>query len=122
MLRSSDGLEADEGNLHTQQKAQNVKRGVTREEPIAKSVHDQKGENVEGNQVDDEDVSSPGTDHVEVGQSGHRGPEDGSSLDRFDPQEVRELERENSDTLVVVASSDRSRNVPRHDGDEASGQ
>ena len=54
-------------------------------------THDNKGEDVEGNEIDDEHVAAPGRNHVEVGQRAQRGPHHRARLQRFHPQEIREL-------------------------------
>lgn len=77
---------------------------------------------MEWNQIDDEHVASPCRYHVEVRQGGHARPEDRTSLDRFNPKVVGDLQRENRDSLVVITASYGSRNVAGYDGDEASSE
>ena len=59
---------------------------------------------MEGDEVDDEDVASPGRDHVEVGHGSPRPKVHAPCLDSFDPQVVGEHEGKYGDSLIVIAA------------------
>ena len=127
MLRCLNGLESNEGNLHGAEQANNEEGVVGHVNPLRISVHQQKDEHVEGDQVDDKDVAAPSghlkrigrlirffkrsavtfSHHVKVGEGSPCGPVDGASLDGLDPQEVGEHESEDGNALVVIGPSDR---------------
>lgn len=66
------------------------------------------------NQVDNKNVSSPSGHHVKIGKSSQGSPENGSSLDRLDPQVISEHEGKDGNAFVVIASSNRTRYVARN--------
>lgn len=45
---------------------------------------------VEGNDVDDEDVATPGGDHVEIGESAAGGDEEGAGVDGLENERGKE--------------------------------
>lgn len=57
------------------------------------------------NQVDDENVSSPCTNHVKVGEGAKGRPEHGSSVHGSHPHCVGEDQRENGNTFIIEGSS-----------------
>ncbi len=56
-------------------------------------------------QVGNEDVSTPGRDHVPVEERGQRAPESGSVLQGFDPEEEGEDKQKDCNCFVVIAAS-----------------
>lgn len=80
MFRGAYGLEPNEGNLHRANKAQDVEGGVGRVEAVREASHQQEGEHVEWDEVDDVHVAAPRTHHVEVGEGSHRRPEQAPCL------------------------------------------
>ena len=74
---------------------------------------------MERDEVDDEDVSSPGGDHVEVSQCRPGSPVDRAGLHCFDPEVVGEHQGEDCDALIVVAPRHGPADVAGHDGNEA---
>ena len=73
---------------------------------------------MQGQQVRDEDVSTPSADHVSIEQRTETCPHDAPLFDRLDPQIEREDQQKDSDGLVIVAPCHRSRNVSRRDAHE----
>ena len=78
MLRSLHGLEADEGNLHRADETDDKEGVVCHVDAVTKAVHQQENKDMERDQIDDEDVATPGGNHVEVGEGAPGCPEDGS--------------------------------------------
>ena len=122
MLRAANGQESNKGNLHTRQRAEGKPRGVTDVEPGAVASHADQNEGVQGQQIGDEDISTPRRDHVSVKQRGQRAPEHGAVLDSLNPQEEGEDKQEDSNGLVVVTTGDRTRDIPRRDAHEGCGE
>ena len=60
MLAGSDGLEADEWDLHGAQQAEDEEGGVGRVEAGRVAAHHHQREHVERDEVDDEHVATPG--------------------------------------------------------------
>ena len=54
--------------------------------------------------VDKKDISSPGTDHVEVSNRAETSPVDIASLDTLDPEVVGEEHAEDGDALIVITA------------------
>jgi hypothetical protein len=73
-------------------------------------------------QVRDEHISTPCRHHVSVEQRGQRAPEHGSVLDCLDPEEKGKDQQEDSNSLVIVTSCDRTRNVTGCDAHEGCGE
>lgn len=59
MLTGPDGLEAYEGDLHGQQKAEDVEHGIAGEQPHGVAPHQQQHKHMQWDKVDDEHVASP---------------------------------------------------------------
>lgn len=59
VLATADGQEPDEGNLHTRKRTERIPRSVADIQPRAVSSHADQDESVQGQQVGDEDVSTP---------------------------------------------------------------
>lgn len=122
VLRTANGQETNEGNLHTRKRAECIPRSVADVEPGAVASHADQHEGVQRQQVGDEDISTPCGDHVAVEQRGQRAPEHGTLLDSLDPQVEGEDEEEDGDSLVVVATSNRTRDVTGGDTHEGCGE
>lgn len=63
---------------------------------------------MEGDEIGDEDITTPRRDHITVEQRGQSTPHDGAVLDGLDPQVEGEDEEENGNCFVIVAPSDRA--------------
>ena len=77
------------------------------------------------NQVQDENVSAPSSDHVKVGESGEysvviRVTVIGS--ERSNPKVKRQHHGRDSDALIVVAATDRSGEMRGHNGHDEHGE
>ena len=59
VLATADGQETDEGNLHTRKRTERIPRSVADVQSRAVSSHADQDESVQGQQVGDEDVSTP---------------------------------------------------------------
>ena len=112
-------LESNERDLHGAEKSHNEEGVVRHVDPLGEPTHQQEDEDMEGDEVDDEDVSSPGRDHVEIGQSSPGSPVNWAGLHCLDPEVVGEHEGEDSDALIVVAPRHGPADVAGHDGNEA---
>ena len=62
---------------------------------------------MEGNDVDEEDISAPGGDHVEVGQRAEGRPVHVARLHRLDPEVVGEQHTEDGNALVIIGPGHR---------------
>ena len=60
MLRCFDWLETDEWNLHGAEQSNDEERVVSDVDPLRISIHQQKYKHVQGDEIDNENVSSPG--------------------------------------------------------------
>ena len=60
MLRCFDWLETDEWNLHGAEQSNDEERVVSDVDPLRISIHQQKHKHVQGDEIDNENVSSPG--------------------------------------------------------------
>lgn len=70
--------------MHGADKAKDVEGGVGGVEAMGEAAHQQQGEDMEWDEVDDVDVAAPRTHHVEVGKGSHRCPKQAARLYRFD--------------------------------------
>lgn len=77
---------------------------------------------MDGDQVIDEGITTPGCGHPVIGKSTQSSPHDGALLESLDPKEKGKYQQENGDGLIVVATSDGSRDVTRGNAHEGSGQ
>lgn len=111
MFTASDGKEPDERNLHACQSTEGVPSGVADVQPGAETTHADQNERMQRQKVGDEHVSAPSADHVTVEERSEATPHDASNLDGLDPQVEGEDQQEDGNCLVVVAASDRSRDV-----------
>ena len=82
---------------------------------------DHEDEHVDGDDVDEKHIASPGAHHVEVSHRAEGSPVDVASLDTLDPEIVGEQHAEYGDALVVVAPRHGPADVSRHDGDHTGG-
>jgi hypothetical protein len=118
----ANGQEADKGNLHTGKRSKRIPGRVADVQTRAVSAHAQQDKDVQGEQVGDEDITTPGRDHVSVEQGGKGTPHDRTLLDTLDPEIEGEDEQEDGNGLVVVTACNRTRNVTRGNAHEDGGQ
>ena len=78
------------------------------------NLHENEHEHVQRDEVDDKHVAAPRAHHVHVAERAERTPHNAASLDRLDPQEVGEHEREYGDALVIIGTGHRSRDISRN--------
>jgi hypothetical protein len=122
MLATPDWQEPDEWNLHAGESTKSIPRSIADVESRAIPTHADQYESVQRKQVRDEDVTTPGRNHVSVEQRGQRTPEDGSILDSLDPKEERKNQQEDSNSFIVITPSDRARNVSGSNSHESGGK
>mmetsp|Transcript_1944 Transcript_1944/g.6985 ORF Transcript_1944/g.6985 Transcript_1944/m.6985 type:complete len:339 (-) Transcript_1944:665-1681(-) len=72
VLGRLNGLEANEVDLHRHQRSHHVKRAVRDVDPVGVTSADDEGQHVKRDEVDDEHISSPGGNHIEVGERAER--------------------------------------------------
>jgi hypothetical protein len=63
----------------------NIENTVGNVHTMSVSTGEQRGNNVDGNEVDDKDVASPSSNHVKVGQAGENSPQYRTSLHSSNP-------------------------------------
>lgn len=126
MVTVADGKETDKGNLHARKRAERVPGGVADVQTRAVPAHAQQDKDVQREQVGDEDITTPGRDHVSVEESSEGAPHDGTLLDTLNPQVEGEDEEEDGNGFVVVAASNGTRDVTggnaHEDGGEEAGR
>lgn len=66
---------------------------------------------MEGNQVGDEDITTPSRDHIPIKQSSQGSPHNRTVLDRFDPKIEGKDQKEDGYRFIVVTTSYGSRNI-----------
>lgn len=67
VFAGTNRLESNEWNLHREKQSQNVECCVAGEQTWRVTAHDQQHKHMQWDQIDDEDVTTPGGHHVEVG-------------------------------------------------------
>jgi len=102
VLGRPHGLESDEGDLHTCERADRIERRVGDIQTLGEAAHEHEHECMERDHVGDEHVSTPGSDHVKVEEGGKSAKEHGAITHSTHPQVERKEEEENRDGLVVV--------------------
>ena len=122
MVTVADGQEADKRNLHACKRAERVPGRVADVQTRAISAHAQEDKDVEREQVGDEDVTTPGRDHVAVEEGSKGAPHDRSLLDTLDPQVEGEDEEEDGNGFVVVTASNGTRDVSGGNAHEDGGK
>lgn len=122
MLATANRQESDKGNLHTRKRAERIPRSITDIKPRAIATHADQNESVQGQQIRNEDISSPCRHHVSVEERRQSTPEHGSILDGLDPKEEGEDQQEDGNSLVIVASCDRARYVAGSDAHKGGGE
>ena len=122
VLAGLDGLEADEGDLHTGECPNNIPGGVTDVKLVVESAHQSENQGVQRDHVGDEHVSTPSGDHVEVEHAGEHAVERAAVLHGFDPEVEGEHEEEDGDGFVVVGAGDGAGDVAWCDADEDGGE
>mmetsp|Transcript_17093 Transcript_17093/g.65164 ORF Transcript_17093/g.65164 Transcript_17093/m.65164 type:complete len:372 (-) Transcript_17093:541-1656(-) len=113
-----DHVEAYERHHHCAHASDDVEDAVRDVQAAGEAARDHEGEHVNWDHVDDEHVASPRGHHVEVGNRRRGGVQHGAGVYRADPEVEDEEQREDRDTLIVVAAPDATADVARHDGDE----
>lgn len=94
-------METDESDLHSKNGTNNVESWVSNVELVAVATSEQESQNVQRNQVNDEHVTTPRADHVEVGQGADDGPVQRTSIHRLDPGVEGQNQRKNGNTFVI---------------------
>ncbi|KAH3668312.1 hypothetical protein OGAPHI_002066 [Ogataea philodendri] len=118
LWRKSVFQEPDKRNLHGHQGSQRVPCAVGCVDFVVEPAHQQEDEHVQRNDVGDEDVSTPSTDHVEVEDGGQRAVEHRTCVDGLDPEEERDQQQGDCNCLVIIRSGNRSRDVTWGDSHE----
>lgn len=80
MLRCANGLEANKWNLHGAHESKYKEAGVGCVKSSTEAAHDEQHQHVQGDKIDDVDITSPGTHHVEVGERRQAAPEQTACL------------------------------------------
>ena len=119
MLTRLHRLETDEGDLHGENGTQHIDSAVRHVHAVREATGEHQSKHVHRDQVDQEDVSSPWRDHVEVADGAQSCPEDRASLHCLDPEPVGVQHAEDGNSFVIVRSSHRSGDVARDDSDES---
>mmetsp|Transcript_5600 Transcript_5600/g.8553 ORF Transcript_5600/g.8553 Transcript_5600/m.8553 type:complete len:219 (+) Transcript_5600:1768-2424(+) len=81
---------------------------------------DYKSQGMERDEVDEEDVATPGENHIEVRKCRSSPPENCASLNGTDPHSECEDHSKYSASLVIVGTRNRPRDVARNDRYEGS--
>lgn len=115
--------ELNEWDLHGQQGTQNVENVVSGDDLVHvfllfRFVGNQSEENEDGDDVDNEGVSTPWSNHVKVGKGWADWPQDAASVTGLNENIESEDESEDGDTFVIVRSSDGSGHVTGNQTDE----
>lgn len=121
MLRTLHRLEANERDLHRQNRSDAIQNTISHIDPMRKPSSGHQRQHMQWNQINEEDVASPRRHHIEIGQRRHCRPQDRSRLHRFYPKVIRQQHTENGNAFVVVGSGNRSGNVSGNDGDHCGG-
>ena len=66
MLRSASGLKPDKWNQHGRQSSQNIESRVGDVQSTGIPAHEDQGEGMHGNEIDDEHVTAPSANHPKV--------------------------------------------------------
>eukprot|EP00053_Salpingoeca_punica_P010929 m.97584 g.97584 ORF g.97584 m.97584 type:complete len:573 (+) comp15536_c0_seq2:800-2518(+) len=119
VLARVGGLEADKGDLHGEQRAKHVDGREGHVDAVVEAAHGHEGQDVQRNEVDQEDIATPGGDHVKVGHGADGRPAERAGLDSLDPEVVRVDHAEDGNGLVIIGTRHRARNVAGHNGNEA---
>ena len=114
-------LVANKPNLHGQQHADDIHSVVCDVETQGVASSDQQHQDIDGQEVDDENVASPCRDHVEISEGRRQRPRQRPRVHRLHEQVKREHEGENRHRLVVVGACHGAGNVARADGQQDSG-
>lgn len=107
MVTGADRQEVDEGNLHSAQQSDNVPGGVCNVNSTAISSSKAKDESVQGDQVGNESIATPGRGHPVVEESAQRSPHHRSLLNGLDPEEEGKDQQEDGNGLVIITASHR---------------
>lgn len=80
-------------------------------------MSDQSEQNIDGDNIDNEGISTPRGHHVEIGKGWAYWPEDTARVAGFDENVKREDQGEDSNTFVIVRPSHRPGHVTRYQSD-----
>lgn len=119
VVTAANGQETNKRNLHARQSPEGIPRRVADIQTRAVAAHADKHKNVQRNQVGNKNISTPCRHHVAVEQGSQRPPHDGSILDCLDPEVEGEDQEEDGDSLIIVTSGDRSRDISRGNSHES---
>lgn len=126
VLRSLDRQETNKRNLHAGKRSESIPCRIAHIQAGAVSAHADQDERMHGEKTGNESISSPGRHHVTVEEGTKGAPEHRTKLESLDPQVERKYEKENGNGLVIVAASNRSRDVAgcntHEDGGEETGR
>ena len=122
MLAGLDGQETDKGNLHAGQCSQCIPTGIRNVKPSAVAAHADENKGVKRKETGDEGITTPGSNHVTVKEGAKSSPEHGSELQSLNPQVEGEDQKENGNGFVVVAASNRARDVAGGNAHEDGGK
>lgn len=120
MLTGSDDLEVDESNQHCHHRAQGVKHAVCDVNSHVELIDEHRSQDKNWDYVDDETISAPSSDHIEILQGACNSPQNGSCVHSSNPEEECVDESSDRDCLIIVRASNTSRDVRWHNGDEES--
>lgn len=87
VLATPDWQEADKRNLHTGKRPESIPGSVADVEAWAIPTHTDQNKRMQGEQVRDEDISTPSGHHVPVEERRQGSPKHRTVLDGLDPEE-----------------------------------
>ncbi len=104
MFASSHRLESDKWDLHWEDQTKDEEAGVGDVQPSWVASSEAEDKDVQWHQVNDEDVTTPRGDHVEIGQSAEYRPDEMPGSQSTKPEEVGEQKCKDGDAFIVIAS------------------
>lgn len=108
MFTASNWKESDERNLHTSQCTEGEPSTIADVQSWTVPAHANENKSMKWQQIRNEYIASPCRYHIAVEQCSQCTPHGGSILNRLNPQVEGEYKKEYSNSLVIVASSNRS--------------
>lgn len=111
MITASDRQEANEWNLHASKCAQSIPCCIAHVQSWTKSAHADQYESMQGEQIGDENVSTPRADHVSIEQGTESSPHNAALLHSFDPQVEGKHQQKDGNGLIIVAAGYTSADV-----------
>mmetsp|Transcript_24548 Transcript_24548/g.70472 ORF Transcript_24548/g.70472 Transcript_24548/m.70472 type:complete len:415 (-) Transcript_24548:94-1338(-) len=120
LLQRSDGLPADDRNLHSTRHTDDIKQRVCLVDAGVEPPERHKQQRVNPDSVDHKDVAAPCQDHVDVGDTGEDAPWPRLRRpNRSDPQPKGRRNRGHRHRLVVELAAHRPHQVRGDDGHDA---